>query len=122
MRLATTNYTELLGGDKRLDASYHASHGIRVLRYIEHWGRNLKAPMSSPVPSQHRMIKDYQRNSYGYPRVDRIVDVCEPRGIFIGGRAKRLYVDDPEHGIPFLSSSDMLLASFDGVKLISKVQ
>jgi type I restriction enzyme S subunit len=51
-----------------------------------------------------------------------LADVCAPGGIFIGGRAKRIYVRDPDHGIPFLSSSDMLKASFDGVKLISRKQ
>lgn len=40
--------------------------------------------------------------------------------IFIGGRARRVYVKDREHGIPFLSSSDILQADLEAVKLASK--
>jgi len=40
--------------------------------------------------------------------------------IFYGGRAKRNYVSEPDRGIPFLSSSDMLKSDFSNVKYISK--
>ncbi|WP_196036777.1 methylation-associated defense system restriction endonuclease subunit S MAD5, partial [Bacteroides fragilis] len=40
--------------------------------------------------------------------------------IFIGGRARRVYVKDRNHGIPFLSSSDILQADLENVKLASK--
>jgi len=40
--------------------------------------------------------------------------------IFIGGRARRVYVKDKKHGIPFLSSSDILQADLENVKLASK--
>jgi hypothetical protein len=40
--------------------------------------------------------------------------------IFYGNRAKRVYVSKREHGIPFLSSSDILQADLENVKLASK--
>lgn len=40
--------------------------------------------------------------------------------IFIGGRARRVYVKDRKHGVPFLSSSDILQADLENVKLASK--
>ena len=39
---------------------------------------------------------------------------------FYGGRDKRVYVNSPDHGIPFLGGSTMLKADLSGVKLISK--
>ena len=40
--------------------------------------------------------------------------------IFYGNRAKRIYVTKKEKGIPFLSSSDILQADIENVKLVSK--
>jgi len=41
-------------------------------------------------------------------------------GIVNAGRIKRLWVEDPEFGLPFLSSTDILQADFSNVRLISK--
>lgn len=98
MRIGTTSSVILLSEGFRLDASYRANEGSKVLSLLHKW----------------KSANSLSR------RLDSICNVCLPNGIFIGGRAKRHYVDDPEHGIPFLSSSDMLLASMDGVKFISK--
>ena len=40
--------------------------------------------------------------------------------IFFGGRDKRVYVHDAEHGHPFLSASGMLKSDLDSLKLISR--
>ena len=42
------------------------------------------------------------------------------KDVFYGTRAKRVYVKSKEHGIPFLSSSDILQADLSNVKLASK--
>ncbi len=100
MRTNTTTSFELFSKDFRLDASNHANEGSKAFRLLNKW----------------------KSTSSGSRPLDSIGDVCLPNGIYIGGRAKRIYVDDPKHGIPFLSSSDMLLPSIDGVKLISNNQ
>ena len=74
----------------RFDSSYHLSDGVAVKRVIA----------SSPYP----LIP-----------IKKAAD-----RIFIGGRARRVYVKDREHGIPFLSSSDILQADLENVKLASK--
>lgn len=74
----------------RFDSSYHLSDGVAVKRIIA----------SSP-----------------YPLI--FIEKAAKR-IFIGGRTRRIYVKDREHGIPFLSSSDILQADLENVKLVSK--
>ena len=73
----------------RFDASYHLSEGEEVKRFIH----------ASPFP----LLK--------------ISDVS--KDIFIGNRAKRVYVKKRTHGTPFLSSSDILQADLDNVKIAS---
>lgn len=73
----------------RFDASYHLSDGEEVKRFIH----------SSPFP----LLK--------------ISDVS--KDIFIGNRAKRVYVKKRSHGTPFLSSSDILQADLENVKIAS---
>jgi type I restriction enzyme S subunit len=43
-------------------------------------------------------------------------------GIFNGPRFPRNYVDDPEHGVPFLGSTDILAADLSWLPFISKKQ
>jgi len=43
-------------------------------------------------------------------------------GIFNAPRFPRVYVDDPEHGVPFLGSTDILQADLSDVALLSKKQ
>ena len=74
----------------RFDSSYHLSDGVAVKRVIA----------SSPYPLMP---------------IEKAAD-----RIFIGGRTRRVYVKDREHGIPFLSSSDILQADLEAVKLASK--
>ena len=74
----------------RFDSSYHLSDGVTVKRDIA----------ASPYPLM-------------------LIEKAAER-IFIGGRARRVYVKDKKHGIPFLSSSDILQADLENVKLASK--
>ncbi len=90
MKTARVNIVEIKTTNIRIDASYHLSEGNQVKRLIA----------ASPYP----MLK--------------ISDVCSD--IFIGDRARRVYVSNREKGIPFLSSSDILQSDLDNVKLASK--
>ena len=74
----------------RFDASFHMSEGLVVRRMIA------KSP-------------------YGLLNIS---DVSSE--VFYGIRAKRVYVSSPIHGIPFLSSSDILKSDVNNVKLASK--
>lgn len=74
----------------RIDASYHLSDGQEVSHLVA----------SSP-----------------YPLIP-ISKACS--AIFYGNRAKRVYVKKLANGIPFLSSSDILRADLENVKLASK--
>ena len=90
MKTARVNIHAVRSINFRTDASYHLSEGQNVQRCIA----------ASPYP------------------LTTIKKVSED--IFIGNRAKRVYVKDSNHGIPFLSSSDILKADLDNVKLASK--
>lgn len=74
----------------RFDASFHMSEGLVVRRMI------------AKSPYELLTIEDVS------------VDV------FYGLRARRVYVSSKTHGIPFLSSSDILRADVNKVKLASK--
>ena len=90
MRVSAINIEDVQSARLRTDASYHLSEGQAVQRDIA----------SSPYPLIH------------------VKDVADD--IFIGNRAKRVYVSSAEHGIPFLSSSDILKGDLEHVKLASK--
>lgn len=90
MKTGSVHYSVSSQNGLRFDASFHLSEGLVVKRKIA----------SSP----YEMLK--------------IKDVASD--IFYGNRAKRVYVSKKDHGIPFLSSSDILQADLDNVKLASK--
>ncbi|WP_329806420.1 methylation-associated defense system restriction endonuclease subunit S MAD5 [Flavobacterium facile] len=76
--------------DLRLDASYHLSEG-RVTKL-----------MINNCPYDIEPLQNVTNK------------------IFNGARFKRYYVDNPEKGIPFMGSSDMLKTDLNGLKFISK--
>ena len=116
MKMATTAASEMIAINHRLDASYHSSDGVQALRFIRHWANpKPDKKMLNPVVKEARVL-------YRSRKFDVLSELCKTNGIFIGGRAKRIYVQSPEHGIQFLSSSNMLQASFEGVNLISRKQ
>ena len=90
MRIGSVKLHSITAVSDRFDPNYHLSEG--------------------------RVVKRMVKNS-PYPLIT-IDKVCSR--IFYGTRAKRIYVNSQEHGIPFLSSSDILQADFDNVKLSSK--
>lgn len=90
MKVSTINIKNVRSARLRTDASYHLSEGQIVQKDI----------VSSPYPLM--LIKDVSND------------------IFIGNRAKRIYVSSIEHGIPFLSSSDILKGDLEHVKIASK--
>jgi len=92
MRIDTATAFDLQVGDLRMDASYHASPGLHASRLLK---------LSGVLTN----------------RLDR---VCQPGGIFIPGRFRRIYVDDPEHGYRWLSPSDMQKADLSGLGYVSR--
>ncbi len=90
MKTGVIHSRELARNSNRADASFHLSDAISVKRQIAR----------SP-----------------YPRIP--IDKVASR-IFYGTRAKRIYVQSREHGIPFLSSSDILQADLENVNLASR--
>ena len=90
MKTGTVKYSTKAQSGLRFDASFHLSDGLIVKRQI------------ASSPYFLLTIKDVTSD------------------IFYGNRAKRIYVTKRENGIPFLSSSDILQADLESVKLASK--
>lgn len=90
MKSGSAKYEIIKGFDYRFDASYHLSDGII---------------------SKKRIIN----NPYSFELLGRLTD-----NIFYGGRARRIYVNDREKGVPFVGISHMLVTDFSSVKYISK--
>ena len=90
MKTGSVNYSINAQKGLRFDASFHLSEGLLVKRKI------------ASSPYEMLTIKDISSD------------------IFYGNRAKRVYVSKREKGIPFLSSSDILQADLENVKLASK--
>ena len=115
MKAVATNAEQLYEGDCRLDASYHASDGVKALRLIQQW-----VDQSSRSAAQATEMLRERAEAYSARRVDALAEVCMPDGVFIPGRFKRIYVDDPDHGERWLLPSDMLKADLSGLRLISR--
>ena len=76
--------------DLRLDASFHLSEGQLTL-----------------IAFKKAKIKTEPLNQV----TDRI---------FYGGRSRRIYVPNPEYGLPFIKGADIIKADFSSLKTISK--
>ena len=90
MKIGSVNYSIKSQTGLRFDASFHLSEALVVKRKIA----------SSP---------------YGLLSIKDVTS-----SIFYGNRIRRVYVSDREHGIPFVSSSDILQADLENVKLASR--
>lgn len=100
MRTVATAAADLFAPGHRLDASYHASPGVRTQFHIERWAAS------------------GLRNAR---RLDLLANVCRKGGIFIPARFKRVYVSNADHGVPYLTGSSILQANpLDGGKLLSR--
>lgn len=93
MRGSTASALDLLSGDFRLDGSYYSSDGIKAAKYLRKWADAKKE------------------------KLDTLSSVAN---LFNGPRFPRIYVDEQDKGIPFLSSSDILFADLTNVRLLSK--
>ena len=80
----------LAESDLRLDASYHLSDGQLTLIAFK----------KSNIPT--KPLKNV---------TDRI---------FYGGRSRRIYVNSPEFGLPFIKGADIIKADFSNLKYISR--
>jgi len=90
MKAEFVNLNDVKITNLRIDASYHLSEGQKVKRIF---------------------------NSCPYD----LLTISEvSNDIFYGNRARRVYVTKRDHGIPFLSSSDILRSDLENVKLASK--
>lgn len=79
-------------GSNRIDPSYHLSDAI--------WFRNLQ----NKLP-------------YGNVHIKNVVEK-----VFLGNIFSRIFVKDKEHGIPYLSASDTVLADLNTNRFLSKKQ
>jgi len=116
MKAIATTADQLNDGGRRLDASYHASDGVKAWRFILQWSGS-STWLVKPASKQ---IRENRPIAYGTRRLEPLEEVCVSEGIFIPGRFKRFYVDDPEYGEPWLSPSDMLQAELSGLRLVSR--
>lgn len=90
LKTSSVKIKDNIANQIRFDAGYHLSEGQEVKRIIS----------SSPY------------------KLMPISKVCS--SIFYGNRARRIYVSKRQNGIPFLSSSDILQADLENVKLASR--
>lgn len=115
MKLATTMASEMNNSGHRLDAGYHASDGVKALRFLKQWGQ-----LPRNERTHERGIIREKAFSYGNHQVDLLGDVCRPGGIYIPGRFKRYYVNDPDYGERWMSPTDMLRPDLNGLSSVSK--
>ena len=106
MKTAITSAEKLHDSGRRLDASYHASDGIKALHFIRRWAGQPEQP-AAPALGRTR---DRRRTTYGTYRLDPLEEVCLPGGIFIPSRFKRIFVDDLDHGVPYLTGGSIMQA------------
>lgn len=114
MKTATTTAAQLEEAGRRLDASYHTSEGVRAHHFIREWaGQTTRPPDAEGVMKERAPV-------YGKHRLDTLAEVCLPNGIFIPSRFKRIFVDDPAHGAPYLTGGSILQAEpLTGAKRLS---
>jgi type I restriction enzyme S subunit len=96
--------------------SFAGFKNARVVRsaWLEEGGRRLDC---NPYMSGALEARDVLKR---LPKTDKLSNVTDR--IFHAGRERRTWVDDPQHGVPFLGSSDILSADLSTLPLISKKQ
>jgi hypothetical protein len=105
MKAVVTPAADLHAGDCRVDASYHASEGVKTLRFLRRWAGQL-----APPPAEPGVTREPRAAPYAARRLETLAEVCKPDGIFIPSRFKRVFVDDAEHGAPYLTGGSVLQA------------
>lgn len=116
MKTATTTAVQLEEIGRRLDASYHASEGIRAHQFIRAWAAQAAQTRTTAALTLREIPPVYGKRR----AVDTLAEVCVSGGVFIPGRFKRIYVDDPAHGAPYLTGGSIMQADpLAGAKLLS---
>jgi type I restriction enzyme, S subunit len=85
--------------------------------WLYEFGRRLDAgPFLSGAIESRKILEDLS------VRKDPLCELTAGgmAGIIHAGRIPRIWVDDPDHGLPFLSSTDILQADLSKLSLISK--
>lgn len=90
MKTIISKKSFLSESDLRLDAAYHLSEGQLILSAFK------KAKI----------------------KTESLRKVTER--IFYGGRSRRVYVNNPKYGLPFIKGADIIKADFSSLKTISK--
>ena len=90
MKAGRIGIKEIGQSSERFDPSYHLSEAVVIRKTIER------------SPYKRLQIRDVATK------------------IFNGGRYRRIYVQNPEKGYKFLSSSDILASDLENVKMVSK--
>jgi type I restriction enzyme S subunit len=96
--------------------SFASFKNARIVRsgWLDEGGRRLDCnPYMSGALEARDALKRLQT-------VDRLSTVTER--IYHAGREARTWVDDPQYGVPFLGSSDILSADLSALPLLSKKQ
>jgi type I restriction enzyme, S subunit len=102
MKLTATIASKMSSPGHRLDASYHASLGVKSLRFLEEWGQISQKPQDS-----QKLLRE-ERYLYGENRLEVLTGVCSAGGVYIPSRFKRIFVEDQEHGAPYITGSSIL--------------
>ncbi|MFY1877900.1 methylation-associated defense system restriction endonuclease subunit S MAD5 [Achromobacter xylosoxidans] len=85
--------------------------------WLEHNGRRLDCgPYMSGAIEAKELLKKHRTEPLGS------LTAGQNGGIFNGPRFPRIYVDDPERGVPFLGSTDILDADLSSISLLSEKQ
>ena len=92
MRSSTIAFSDVVGNSFRFDPSYHLSEANHIRSVLK------------PLP-------------YGITNVASSADK-----VFIGNIFSRVFVNDPEYGIPYLAASDTVLANLDTRYYLSRKQ
>ena len=81
MKAVATTVGQLQVSGRRLDGSYHASDGVKALRFIRQWAGLPAWPAAPEIGKVSERIPTYASR-----RLDTLEEVCVPGGIFIPGQ------------------------------------
>lgn len=93
MRSRIASALGIYSGDFRLDGSFYSSDGVKAVKHLQQWAGK---------------------------KMEKLDPLCSVANLFNGPRFPRVYVDEPDKGVPFLSSSDILFTDLTNVRLLSK--
>lgn len=86
MKIVSSTSADLNQGRYRVDAAYYASAGVQA---------------------EHSLLK-WKRKKNSQNKLQPLGDLCPTNGLFVGDWLKRIYVNSPEHGAPYIAGSDIL--------------